>query len=310
MAEIKILSVNISGKKGIKKRPVDFIELDDQGIINDAHSGNWKRQISLLGMESIEKYSTQAGREIGFGEFAENITTGGMPLKQVSPLDHFRMGDLDLEITQLGKKCHGSSCKIFEEVGDCVMPKEGIFCRVLQGGKLKKDDQLEHIKKKYRVRIITLSDRAYEGEYEDRSGMSIHSSVERFMDEKDRDHEIIRQVIPDEKDELIPLIQEAVSKNYDVLITTGGTGIGTRDITPDTIRPMLDKEIPGIMEIIRVKHGLEKPGALLSRSVAGIIGKTLVYCIPGSEKAVQEYMEEILKTLEHSIYMMHDLDVH
>ena len=310
MEQIEILSVNISEEKGKRKRPVDLIELDDKGVINDAHSGNWTRQVSLLGIESIGKYSTIVGRDIGFGEFAENITTRGMLFNQVSPLDHFKMGNLDLEITRIGKKCHGSSCAIFKEVGDCVMPKEGIFCRVIQGGKLKKSDKLEYLKKKYRVKIITLSDRAYEGEYEDKSGINISSSVQEFMDEKDWYHEIIKQLIPDEKSKLLPLVEETVNSDYDILITTGGTGIGTRDITPDVIRPMFDKEIPGIMEIIRVKYGMEKPGALLSRSIAGIIGKTLVYCIPGSAKAVQEYMVEILKTLEHSIYMLHDLDVH
>lgn len=310
MTQIEVLSVNISGKRGIRKRPADFIELNDKGVVNDSHSGNWKRQVSLLGIESIGKYSEIAGRDIGHGEFAENITISGIQFNQLSPLDHFKMGNLDLEITQIGKKCHGSSCKILQEVGDCVMPKEDIFCRVIQGGNLKKSDKLEYIPKKYRVKVITLSDRAYEGEYDDKSGKSIYSAMQKFMDEKGWDNEIIKHLIPDEKSELIPLIDETVNMNYDILITTGGTGIGSRDITPDIIRPMFDKEIPGIMEIIRMKHGMEKPGALLSRSIAGIIDRTLVYCIPGSVKAVEEYMVEILKTLEHTIYMLHDLDIH
>jgi len=308
--KVKVLSVNISDKKGTRKRPVDFIELDENGIVNDAHSGNWKRQVSLLDIAGIKKYSEVAGRDIGFGEFAENLSVSSLDFSKFSVLDHLKMGGLDLEITQVGKKCHGSGCKIFKEVGDCVMPKEGVFCRVVKGGMLKSGDVLEYHKKKYKIRVIVLSDRAYKGSYEDRSGKSILSIMEEYMNARGWYNEITRQVIPDEQSELIRLVEETLDMEYDILITSGGTGIGTRDITPDTIRPMLDKEIPGIMEMIRVKHGMEKPGALLSRSLAGTIGKTLVYCIPGSVNAAKEYLEEILKTLEHSIHMLHDLDAH
>ena len=86
---------------------------------------------------------------------------------------------------------------------------------------------------------------------------------------------------------------------YNIIITTGGTGIGPRDITVETVTPMLTKEIPGIMEYIRIRYGTEKPNALLSRGVAGIIGKSLIYTLPGSVRAVEEYMTEILKTLKH-----------
>jgi molybdenum cofactor synthesis domain-containing protein len=96
----------------------------------------------------------------------------------------------------------------------------------------------------------------------------------------------------------------------DLIITTGGTGIGPRDITPDVVRPLLTREIPGVMEHIRVKYGMENPKALLSRAVAGAAGKTLVYTLPGSVKAVHEYMTEIIKTLEHTFYMLYGIDVH
>lgn len=307
---IKILSLNISEKKGTIKKPVEYIEITENGIAEDAHAGNWTRQVSLLGIESIAKYEKKTGQQVSFGEFAENITTEGIPLSQTAPLDRFVSGKIILEVTQIGKKCHGTSCNIFKEVGNCIMPKEGIFCRVIQGGKLKKNDELVYIPKIFKVRIITLSDRASKGEYEDLSGKSIYSLVQVFMKEKNWSNAISRQLIPDEKDKLAAVVEETVNKGYDILITTGGTGIGPRDITPDTIRPMLDKEIPGIMEVIRVKYGMEKHEALLSRSIAGIIKNTLVFCLPGSVKAVKEYMREILKILEHSIYMLHNIDVH
>lgn len=105
------------------------------------------------------------------------------------------------------------------------------------------------------------------------------------------------------------MIQTA-SLSAEMIFTTGGTGIGPRDITVETVRPMLDKEIPGIMEYIRIRYGADKPNALLSRGVAGIAGNALVYTLPGSLKAVDEYMTEILKTLKHTVLMKYGLDVH
>ncbi|MCD4732098.1 MAG: MOSC domain-containing protein, partial [Bacteroidales bacterium] len=121
--EIKVISVNISEKKGTIKKPVDIIELTELGVKNDAHAGNWHRQVSLLGNESVKKFEKDANRHIEYGEFAENITTDGLILYETSPLDKLIIGDAELEITQIGKKCHGTSCAIFKEVGNCVMPK-------------------------------------------------------------------------------------------------------------------------------------------------------------------------------------------
>ena len=140
MNKIKIISVNISEKKGTVKHPVDSITLNKTGVVNDAHSGNWHRQVSMLGTESIHKFSKESNRPIKYGEFAENITTQGIILHHSNILDRFHVGDVVLEVTQIGKKCHGDSCAIFKEVGSCVMPKEGIFCRVIHGGTLKAVD--------------------------------------------------------------------------------------------------------------------------------------------------------------------------
>ncbi len=101
-----------------------------------------------------------------------------------------------------------------------------------------------------------------------------------------------------------------VNQKYDVIFTTGGTGIGKRDITVDTVKSFQFREMPGIMELIRVKYGQEKPNALLSRSVAGIIDDTFVYTLPGSVKAVNEYMVEILKTIDHLFHMRAGIDSH
>lgn len=307
---MNILSVNISEKKGTIKVPVKEILLNETGVKGDAHSGSWHRQVSLLGVESIRKFTVSAGREIRFGEFAENITTEGLELWKTHPLDRIMIGDIELEITQIGKECHGTSCAIFKEVGNCVMPKEGIFARVIKGGKVKAGDRFSYHPRVYRVQVITLSDRAYYGEYDDRSGPRITETLQRSFDEWGWKVEITNTLIPDSAMELESLVAGFVNSGTDLLITTGGTGIGPKDITVDVIKPMLQKEIPGIMELIRYKYGSVKPNALLSRAVAGVTDRCLIYTLPGSVKAVDEYLTEILPTLKHSFFMLYGIDSH
>lgn len=304
------MSVNISEEKGTVKKPVDEITLNHHGVMEDAHAGPWHRQVSLLGKESVERFSRQAGRSIAYGEFAENLTTQGIELVTTSPLDRFSGENVELEVTQIGKACHGSSCAIFREVGNCVMPKEGIFARVVRQGSLRPGDVLEYKPRVFRFHVITLSDRASKGVYSDRSGPRIIELLNGHFDKKPRNIEVDHSIVPDDASSLSVLIEKTTYDEVDVIITTGGTGIGPRDITVETIRPMLDKELPGIMEMIRVTYGQRAPNALLSRGIAGLIGETLIYTLPGSVKAVNEYMEEILKTMEHLIYMRHGLDSH
>ncbi len=307
---IEVLSVNISEKKGVVKHSVEEIELDGKGVRTDAHAGSWHRQVSMLATESIQKFEAKAGRKIKFGEFAENITTKGMELFHTKPFDRFVNENLELEVTQIGKKCHGDNCAIFREVGNCVMPKEGIFVRVVRGGNLKAGVKFEYVPKVFKVRIVTLSDRASSGEYEDRSGPRISELVKAYFDKIGWRCEVENILIPDDPNKLAALLDDSASKKLDVVITTGGTGIGPKDFTPEVVKSYLDMEIPGIMELIRMKYGQEKPNALLSRGVAGVMDETLLYAIPGSIKAVNEYMTEITNTLQHLIFMLHALDVH
>lgn len=162
---------------------------------------------------------------------------------------------------------------------------------------------------KYKVLVITLSDRAYRGEYEDLSGPRVRQMMEEYMKSEGWEYSIDLKLIPDDPYKLNDLVENA-SGSFDMIFTTGGTGIGPRDITVEIIRPLLSKEIPGIMEYIRVKYGTGKPNALLSRGVAGITGKSLIYTLPGSVKAVDEYMTEILRTLKHTLLMLHGIDSH
>jgi molybdenum cofactor synthesis domain-containing protein len=162
---------------------------------------------------------------------------------------------------------------------------------------------------RYEVLVITLSDRAYRGEYEDLSGPGIGRRISEYLSNEGLKFEISYNLIPDDAAILRELLINAGEK-YNLIFTTGGTGIGPRDITVETVTPMLSKEIPGIMEFIRIKYGSLKPNALLSRGIAGLLNKALIYTLPGSLRAVEEYMDEILKTLKHTIFMQYDIDSH
>src|SRR5512140_2462658 len=129
----KIVAVSISKEKGERKTPVAFAELrENHGIVGDGHAGEWHRQISLLAMESIHKMQ-KLGLDVGAGDFAENITTEGIDLVSLPIGTRLALGEALLEVTQIGKECH-TRCAIYYQAGDCVMPKEGIFARVVHGG--------------------------------------------------------------------------------------------------------------------------------------------------------------------------------
>lgn len=308
--QIKVLAVNTSEKKGTVKKAQDQIVLDANGVQGDAHSGPWHRQVSLLASESIKKFEKDARRTIQAGEFAENITTSGIELHKLRPFDRLVGQNVELEVTQIGKKCHGDNCNIFKEVGNCVMPKEGIFARVLKGGPLQAKDTFKYLPRTFKCQIITMSDRAYAGAYQDKSGPLLNTLCAEYFEKQHYPVEVSNLILPDDSRMLETTLHSSIGDGIDIVFITGGTGIGPKDITPETVRKIIDKEIPGIMEMIRLKYGQGKPGALLSRSIAGLASKTLIYAIPGSPKAVKEYADEIFKTFMHCIRMIEGIDSH
>jgi MOSC domain-containing protein YiiM len=138
----RVVSVNISGKKGERKKPVREAELKPgYGILDDAHaSSEWHRQVSLLALESIRKMQDM-GLDVSPGDFAENITTEGIGLPELPIGTRMTIGDTELEISQIGKECH-DRCAIYYQAGDCVMPKEGVFARVIKGGMIREGDTI------------------------------------------------------------------------------------------------------------------------------------------------------------------------
>ncbi len=139
-----IKAVCTSNVKGIQKSEQHSIELrPDWGIEGDAHAGNWHRQVSLLSFETIENFK-ELGAEVGNGAFGENIIVEGFDLKALPIGTRFRSNSTVLELTQIGKKCH-AHCAIYHKMGDCIMPREGVFCKVIDGGVITVGDSIEII---------------------------------------------------------------------------------------------------------------------------------------------------------------------
>lgn len=290
----KVVSVNISEKKGTIKLPVEKIDLKvGLGIEGDAHAGDWHRQISLLDLSSFDKMHNNASVELKPGIFAENITTEGIDLWALPVGTRLEIGETLLEITQIGKECH-RHCQVFRQVGDCVMPREGIFARVIKEGSIKAGDSLKIIPT-IRTAILTVSDKGYSGERTDLSGPAIAHALEGKA-------LVTRQeIVPDDLEQIKAKLIEYSDLELDLVFTTGGTGFAPRDVTPEATLAVAERQAQGIAEAIRAKSLGITPFAMLSRAAAGIRGKTLIINLPGSPEAALECLEVFLPVMNHAI---------
>ena len=290
----KVVSVNISEKKGTIKHQVEKIDLKvGLGIEGDAHAGDWHRQISLLDLSSFDKMHNNASVELKPGIFAENITTEGIDLWALPVGTRLEIGETLLEITQIGKECH-RHCQVFRQVGDCVMPREGIFARVIKEGSIKAGDSLKIIPT-IRAAILTVSDKGYSGERTDLSGPAIAHALEGKA-------LVTRQeIVPDDLEQIKAKLIEYSDLELDLVFTTGGTGFAPRDVTPEATLAIAERQAQGIAEAIRAKSLEITPFAMLSRAAAGIRGKTLIINLPGSPKAALECLEVFLPVMNHAV---------
>lgn len=291
----QVVAVNISQKKGTVKRSLDKALLKkDFGIEGDAHAGNWHRQISLLAQESVDKMTALGIKDLTPGKFAENITTRGIELHTLPVGTRLSIGEVLLEVTQIGKECH-QHCEIYQQVGMCIMPVEGIFAKVINEGAIKAGDEIM-VHPTIRVAIITLSDKGFTGKRQDQSGPALAEAL--------KPHAQVCEtlILPDEIDNIKEtLIRIADTGGVDVIFTTGGTGFAPRDVTPEATLAVIDRSVPGIPEAMRQASLKITPRAMLSRAAAGIRKKTLIINLPGSPKAAVECLEVFLPVMAHAV---------
>ena len=299
----KILAICISEKKGTQKKPIESARLvEEWGIEGDAHVGKWHRQVSMLSFEKIEAFR-EKGADVDFGAFGENLVVEGFDLSKVPVGTKFQIGEAILELTQIGKECH-SHCAIYKVMGDCIMPREGVFTRVLKGGEIKAGDEITMLPlekdRPFTAAIITLSDKGAAGEREDKSGPLLCSMLE------EAGYEVTEvRLLPDEQKMIEQCLCElADEKKVDLIATTGGTGFAPRDCTPEATFAVATKNAPGIAEAMRLASLQVTPRAMLSRGASVIRNQTLIINFPGSPKAVKENLEAVLPSLEHGLAIL------
>ena len=298
-----VLAVCTSAEKGVQKRDVHSAHFTPEwGIDGDAHAGKWHRQVSLLSADKIEAFRAR-GAQVVYGDFGENLVVSGFDFRSLPVGTLLRCGEVLLEMTQIGKECH-SHCAIYKTMGDCIMPREGVFARVLEGGTITVGDEMSIVERTsprpYQAAVITLSDKGAAGEREDKSGPAIVEELESHG------YEVVEKLLLADgtgplKAQLIRLCDQ---RQLDLILTTGGTGFTPRDQTPEATLAVADRTAPGIAEAIRADSMKYTKRAMFSRGVSVIRGKTLIINLPGSPKAVRESMEVFLEELPHALDML------
>ena len=298
-----IKAVCISEAKGTEKHSVPSVKLIvNYGLQNDAHAGSWHRQVSLLSAEKVDEFNARGGAA-AIGAFGENILVSGIDFKSLPVGTVLRSGDVVLKLSQIGKECH-SHCQIFQRVGDCIMPREGVFATVEKGGELHAGmeitAELPQADAPLRAAVMTLSDKGYAGERVDTSGPRAAQLL------TEAGYEIVEEVLlPDVQKRIEHELKRlADSRQVDLIITTGGTGFSPRDVTPEATLAVATRNAPGIAEAIRAESLKITPRAMLSRGASVLRNQTLIVNLPGSTKAVEEGLAVILPQLEHGLRIL------
>lgn len=298
-----IRGICISERRGTRKTEVPEAKLKrNWGIEGDAHGGNWHRQVSLLSLEKIKEFRKK-GADVDFGAFGENLIVEGFDFSSLPVGSRFRIGDAELEMTQIGKECH-SHCAIYQTMGDCIMPREGVFVEVRKPGRIRVGDEIlllpEDPDRPLTAAVITLSDKGAAGQREDKSGPVIVEELQKAG------YKVIETLLlPDDMEKIkAQLIRLSDQRQVNLILTTGGTGFSERDCTPEATLAVATRNAPGIAEAIRAGSMQITRRAMLSREASVIRHKTLIVNLPGSPKAVKECLDLVLDQLDHGIRIL------
>ncbi|MFH1176914.1 MAG: molybdenum cofactor synthesis domain-containing protein [Acidobacteriota bacterium] len=299
----ELLFVCTSERKGIPKHAVEAVLLRaGHGVESDAHAGPWHRQVSLLDEAEIETMRAK-GLHLNPGAFGENLVVRGLDLGGLGIGSRLRVGEAELEITQIGKVCH-TRCAIYTRSGDCIMPRAGLFARVLKGGEARPGlaaSVLDAVPRSViQAAVLTVSDRCAAGVTTDTAGPAV---AKKLLDELAA-HLAWTGVVADKEEVIAETLKELAGRGLDIILTAGGTGLGPRDVTPEATRAVLDREAPGLAEAMRASSARITPHGWLSRGVAGARGATLIVNLPGSEAGAVENLQAIIATLPHAVRML------
>jgi molybdenum cofactor synthesis domain-containing protein len=274
----------------------------------DAHAGDWHRQVSLLAAVDIESMRAK-GLKLKPGAFGENLVIDGLDANELGIGSRLRVGPVLLELTQIGKVCH-TRCAIYYTTGDCIMPRLGLFARVLEGGEVKAGMSVEIVERVPRdaiqAAVVTISDRCSAGTALDTAG----PAVAELLRSKLNARIAWARIVPDEADKIEELLKDLCDRRVDLLVTAGGTGISARDVTPEATRKVIDREVPGLAEAMRAASARKTPNALLSRAIAGVRRETLIVNLPGSLRAATENLSAILPVLPHAVKLLRNETAH
>ncbi|MBR0059950.1 MAG: MOSC domain-containing protein, partial [Selenomonadaceae bacterium] len=240
----KITALCVSERRGTQKIFVESARfVTEFGIDGDAHAGDWHRQVSFIGQAEVDAFKAR-GAKVTAVSFGENIIAEGFRFKELPIGTRLRSGQVFFELTQIGKECH-NHCAIYQQLGDCIMPREGVFARVLHGGEIKVGDELSLAEKiPLDAAIITVSDRGFYGlRDEDTSG----DKCEELL--RAAGYEIFsRATVPDVKKLIVDKLTELADIGVGLVLTTGGTGFSIRDVTPEATLEVCTRMAPGIAE--------------------------------------------------------------
>ena len=283
----KVLAVCTSERKGLQKHDVHSAHFDtDWGINGDAHAGKWHRQISLLSADAIEAFNRK-GADVIPGAFGENLVVEGFDFRALPVGTLLRCGNVLLEMTQIGKECH-SHCEIYKKMGDCIMPREGVFARVLEPGTISVGDEMVIVERDghfpWQAAVITFGNSGACGDSVSESGSAVSKRL------RENGYEVVEQFgIPSDarvlKQQLIRLCDQ---RQLDIIITTGGNSRSLYSDVPETAISIADKQLSCVS------------GAMC----AVIRRKTLIINLSDDAKACMEGMDKFMDTLPHTLGLL------